>query len=800
MMGAVLKDIRYALRVLRKTPTFTFVTVATLALGIGATTAIFTVVDGVLLKPLPYRDPARLVMLYVDLTARGGPANEWTGPANQADWSTRTSVFQSVATIRGWNATLSGGELPESFPAEQTTYQYFDTLGVAPELGRTFRQSDDVPNAPRVVILGHRVWRDRFGSDPGVLGRMIAINGEDHEIIGVMPASFRAVQVSDATMWRPLRWSLTNPPRDVAVAHTIARLAPGVSLDRARAELNVFARQLEREHPTSDRGKGINPVPLHEQQTGAVRVALLILLGAVGFVLLIACVNIANLLLARASSRVREIAVRRALGADRRRILGQMLTESLLLAGAGGALGLIFGVWGVSALKAIAPPGTPRLDDVSVDVRVLLFAAAVTIATGLIFGIVPAWHASRDDMAPALKEGGRGQLGDGGNRARRTFIVAELALALMLLVGGGLLLRTFVALQQSSLGFNPDHVLTGFVLPPPARYKTPEQRSAFYDRLLERTAALPGVKIGALSSVIPEGGDSDTDFVIEGRPRAQSSDQSLVTWYREVSASYFQAIEIPLRRGRLFSAGEAAPVAVINETFAGRYWPGEDPLGKRIAFDDDRWFTIVGIVGNVKVRGPRDPGRVEVYVPYWQQPEAGTNVVLKTAVDPASLVEPLKRAVKEVDASVAVSGAETMDGILADSNSAPRFYAMMVAAFAALALILAAVGIYGVMAYTVAQRRTEIGVRLALGAAERQILVLVLGDSLKLTAIGLVIGTAAALVVSRSMQSLLFGVRQTDPATYTLTALVLVLVGLGASYVPARRAMRTDPMTALRTE
>ena len=799
-MRAVLGDVRYALRVLRKAPTFTCIAVLTLALGIGANTAIFTVVNGVLLRPLPYRDPSRLVMVFVDLTARGGPATEWTGPANQADWSARTSVFQSVATIRGWNATLSDGDLPEAFPGEQTTYQYFDTLGVSPELGRTFSQADDVPNAPRVVVLSHRVWRDRFGADPNVVGRMVSIGGENHQIIGVMPASFRPIQVRGAALWRPLRWNLRNPPRDVAIAHTIARLAPGISFDRARAELNVFAAQLQREHPTTDTGKGINPAPLRDQQTGDVRVALFILLGAVAFVLLIACVNIANLLLARASGRAREIAVRRALGADRRRIVLQLMTESLLLAGAGGVLGLIAGVWGVSALKAIAPAGTPRLDDVSMDPRVLTFAAAVTIGTGIVFGMVPAWHASRDDLTPALKEGGRGQLGDGGNRARRAFIVAELALALVLLVGGGLLLRTFIALQQSDLGFNPDHVLAGFVLPPVAKYKSPAERSAFYDRLLERTAALPGIRIAALSSVIPEGGDSDTDFFIEGRPRAQSTDQSLITWYRDVSASYFAAMEIPLRRGRLFAAGEATPVAVVNETFARRFWPGGDPIGKRIAFGDDRWFTIVGIVGDVKVRGPRDAGHVETYVPYWQQPEAGTNVVLKTAVEPASLIEPLKRAVKEIDPSVAVGGAETMDGILAETNSAPRFYALMVAAFAALAVLLASIGIYGVMAYTVAQRRNEIGVRLALGAAERQIFALVVGDSLKLTAIGLVLGTAAALAVSRSMQSLLFGVRQTDPWTYALTALLLVLVGVAASYVPARRAMRTDPMTALRAE
>jgi putative ABC transport system permease protein len=800
-MRHLVKDLQYAARVLMKAPTFTFVTILTLALGIGANTAIFSVVNAVLLRPLPYRDPSRLVMVWVDLTARGGPAREWTGPANQVDWKTRAAdVFENVTTIRGWNANVSGGDLPEAYSGEQTTWEYFDVLGAAPELGRTFRPSDDVRGAPRVVVLGHHLWTQRFGGDRGVIGRTVAINGEPHEIIGVMPASFHPGFVRDAEMWRPLRWPVNNPPRDVAVAHTIARLKPGVSIDQARAALDVLASQLAREHPETDKGKGINPVPLREQQVGDVRTSLLVLLGAVGAVLLIACVNIANLLLARGSGRARELAVRRALGADRARILRQMLTESLLLAGIGGALGLLVGLWGVSALVAIAPAGTPRLDEVGIDPLVLVFAAAVSLLTGLIFGIVPAWHAVRADMTPALKEGGRGQLGDGGTRARRLFIVAELALALVLLVGGGLLLRTFVALQQNDPGFNPDHVLAGFVLPPPATYRTAAELRTFYDRLLERTAALPGVRVAALSSVVPLGGDSDTNFYIEGRPRATTSADSLITWYREVSASYFTAMEIPLKQGRLFTAGESEPVVVINETMAHRFWPGEDPIGRRLAFGDDRWFTVVGIVGDVQMRGPREASRVETYVPYWQQPENGTNVVLKTATDPASLVEPLKRAVKALDPAIAVSGAESMQDLIDEANGAPRFYAMMVGVFAALALLLAAIGIYGVMAYTVSQRRTEIGVRLALGANERQIFSLVVGDSLRLTAAGLVIGGAGAVAVSRSMRALLYGVGQADPATYVGMAALLVAVALAASFLPARRAMKTDPITALRAE
>ena len=801
MLNGLLQDLRYAGRVMAKTRGLTIVAAITLALGIGANTAIFSVVNALLLRPLPYPDPERLVMVWQDLRARGGPADEWPGPSQHFDWKAETAVFENLTSLRGWNASLSGGTFAEAVLGEQTTYEYFDVLGGRPSLGRTFRNSDDIPNAPRVVVLSHRLWTNRFGGDPAVIGRAIPINGESHEIIGVMTASFTPGLIPDAALWRPLRMNPVNPSRNSAVNRSIGRLKTGVSIEQARAGLAALAKRLEQAHPESDTRKGINPVPLQEQRVGSLRPALMMLLGAVGFVLLIACVNIANLLLSRASGRVREMAVRRALGADRGRIIRQLLTESIVLAALGGALGLLVGVWGVSALKAVAPAGTPRINEVGIDATVLAFAAAVSMLTGVLFGIVPAWHAGQDTFSTALKQGGRGSAGDGGTRARRALIVAELALALVLLVGGGLLIRTFLALQRADLGFNPSNVLAGFVLPPPAAYRTPEQRLAFYDAIQARTAALPGVTHAALSSVLPLGGDSDMGFLIEGRPVPTRSADALITWYRNVSANYFDAMAIPLRRGRLFTEREAEPTVVINETAARSHWPGEDPIGRRVRFEEDgKWFTIVGIVADVQVRGARGKPVVETYIGYWHNPEPGTNVVLKTATDPMALADPLRRAIKEVDPNIAVAGLATLEEAIAEVNGNSRFYALLVAVFVIVALALAAVGTYGVLSYAVSQRTQEIGVRLALGAREHQIFGLVVGESLKLAAAGLVLGLAGAALVTRALERMLYGVRATDMATFAATGLLLAVVAVIASYVPARRAMRIAPMEALRNE
>jgi len=801
MFKGLLQDVRYAGRVMLKTRALTLVAIITLALGIGANTAIFSVVNALLLRPLPYPNADRLVIVWQDLRARGGPATEWTGPSQHFDWKAQSDVFASLTSVRGWSASVAGGDLPESLQGEQVTREYFDVAGTWPALGRGFQASDDVPNAPRVVILSHGLWTRRFGGDRSVIGRAIPINGESHEIIGVMPAGFTPIRVAGAALWRPLRLNPVNPSRNSAVFHTFGRLGPGVTIDQTRARLDTLAKGLQQTHPESDTAKGINPVPLHEQRVGAMKPSLFMLQGAVAFVLLIACVNIANLLLARASGRSGEIAVRRALGADRARIIRQLLTESVLLAVVGGGLGAILGTWGVAALKGLAPDGTPRIDEVGVDGRVLAFTVMLSLVTGMIFGLMPAVHAARDKFSSALKQGGRGQTSDGGGRARRVLIVAELALALMLLVGGGLLLRTFVALQRVDLGFNPSRLLAGFVLPPPAAYGTDDARLAFYDAIRARTAALPGVTQAALTSVVPLTGDGDTDFLIEGRPAPTRSSDAFITWYRIVTANYFATMEIPLKRGRLFQDREAEPVVVINETAARRFWPNEDPIGRRIRFDDDDpWATIVGIVADVKVRGAREASVVETYVPYWQRPQAGINVVLKTAGDPRALAEPLKRAVKELDPGIAVAGIATMEELVAESIGSSRFYALLVAMFAGLALVLAAVGIYGVMSYAVAQRTQEIGVRLALGAAPRQIFTLVVAETLKLAAVGLLIGMAGAIAVSRALGEMLFGIPRTDVVTFAGTGMLLLGVAFVATYVPARRATRIDPMVALRAE
>ena len=795
------QDIRYAGRVMLRARGVTAIAIVTLALGIGANTAIFSVINALLLRPLPYPQPERLVIVWQDLRPRGGPATEWTGPSQQIDWKTQTDVFESLTSVRGWSASLAGGDMPESLRGEQITFDYFDVAGTRPAYGRGFRDEDDVPNAPRVVILGHGLWMRRFGGDQKIVGRSLSINGESHEVVGIMPAGFTPVYISDAQMWRPLRMRRVNPSRNTAANHTFGRLRAGVTIEQARARLSTFARQLEQAHPETDSGKGINPVPLQEQRVGDMRASLFLLQGAVAAVLLIACVNIANLLLSRASGRSGEIAVRRALGADRFRIIRQLLTESVLLAACGGALGAIAGTWGVSALKALAPDGTPRIDEVGVDGRVLAFTAVLSLVTGLVFGLVPAVHAARDRFAAALKAGGRGQLGSGGGRVRRALVVAEIALALVLLVGGGLLLRTFVALQRVDLGFNPDRLMTGFVLPPPAVYRSDAQVLAFYDALIARTAALPGVKQAALASVLPLSGDSDTNFLIEGRPAAPRSADAPVTWYRIVSANYFSTMEVPLKRGRLFRDREAEPTVVVNESMAARYWPGEDAIGRRIRFGNDApWMTIVGVVADVQVRGARGNNVVETYIPYWHQPEPGISVVLKTAGDPAALAEPLRRAVKEVDPAIAVAAPATMDEIVAQSIGGSRFYALLVAIFAGLALVLAAVGIYGVMSYAVAQRTQELGVRLALGAGTRQIFGMVVGETLTLAAVGLVIGLAGSVVLGRAIGGMLYNVPQLDPVTFGGTAALLVAVAFAASCMPARRAMRVDPITALRAE
>jgi len=795
------QDVRYAVRMLTRTPGFTVIAVLTLALGIGANTAIFTIVNTLLLRPLPYAAPERLVMVWQDMRARGGPADEWASPGNYVDWSRDTTVFDGVAAIGGWRPTLTGGAEPEPIPGEQVTYEYFSVLGVSPAIGRAFRIEDDVPNAARVAIIGDGLWKRRFGGDPSIVGRTVSLSGDPHEIIGVLPPGFRPIVASQSgEIWRPLRINRANPARGAIIYRAIGRLKNGLSLDRAQAAATALARRLEAAHPEANEKVGFNLQPLHDRVVGDIRPGLLALLGAVAFVLLIACANIANLLLARGSSRTRELAVRVALGAARVRVIRQLLTESVLLATLGGAAGLLLGVWAVAGLVAIAPANAPRVGEIGLDRTVFAFAALMTLVTGVLFGLAPAIQSSRAQVTDSLKEGGRGSVTLPGRALRRSLIVAEVALSLMLLTGGGLLVQTFLRLQAADLGFDTRNVLVGLVNPPRATYDTAAKHVAFYDQVYERAKALPGVEKAALVSVLPLGGDSDMSFEIEGRPLPRSPSETPVTWYRLVTASYFDTVGMQIRRGRGFESREAAPSIIVNESMAKKFFPGEDALGRRLRFGDSPWFTIVGIVGDARIRGAREAVRIETFIPYWQFPEPGMNILLKAAGDPALLAGPLKQAVASLDPTIPVQGITTLSEIVGESIEQPRFFAMLSAAFAVLALVLAAVGIYGVMAYVVAQRTTEIGVRMALGATQREVFHLIVGDGLRVTAMGVALGIAGSMLVSRWLTTLLFGVKPGDPLTLALTAVLLLMVAAAACFVPARRATRVDPMVALRGE
>jgi putative ABC transport system permease protein len=803
MLYQMFHDVRYAVRVLRKSPTFAIVAVLTLALGIGANTAIFTVVNALLLRPLPYRDADRLVTVWQDMRERGGPADEWATPGNYADWRSEKTLFEDIAVVTGWRPTLIGQGEPEPVAGEQVSHEYFPVLGVVPALGRTFRVEDDVPNAPRVVMISDGLWRRRFGGAPDVIGRTVALSGQAHQIIGVLPAGFRPIVSASADLWRPLRLNTAMPSRGAVVLRAVARLPAELTIERAQAAATVLARRLEAQHPDFNEKTGIHLIGLRERVVGDIKTGLLVLLGAVALVLLIACANIANLVMARASGRGRELAVRVALGAGKGRIVRQLLTESLLLAVLGGGAGLVIGWWAVDGLVTIAPASAPRISEVRLDLTVFLFAGLLSIVTGVLFGLMPAIHSSRRDIVQPLKDASRGNVVVAGRGFRRVLIAAEVAIALVVLTAGGLLLRTFVHLRATDLGFDPENVLVGSVNPPSAGgYDTREKHRAFYDQVLERARALPGVRTAALASVLPLSGDSDMSFVIEGRPAPTSASRTPATWYRLVSAEYFETMGVRIAAGRSLADKPATPSVVVNETFARTFFPGEEALGKRVRFGDDKspWFTIVGVSADVKTRGARESAIVETFIPYWQFTEPGMTVVLRTAGDPALLSAPLRQAVAAIDRNVPVSGLGTLDAMVADSIEQPRFFALLAGAFAALALVLAAIGIYGVMAYVVSQRTSEIGVRMALGATSREVFRLVLGDGLRLTAVGLVIGVAGSIAAGRWLKSLLYGVGSGDWLTTAATASMLLAVAMLACLLPARRAMRVDPMAALRAE
>jgi putative ABC transport system permease protein len=813
-MRTLIQDLRYGLRLLARSPGFTAIALLTLTLGIGATAAIFSVVDTVLLRSLPYREPQRLVSVFEDVSGAGFPRNT-PAPGNYADCKAQTQIFEDAAATLQRVYNLTGGPSgrsgdPEELQGAGVTHNLFSMLGTKPALGRVFLPEEDRPGAAHVALIGHGLWKRRFGGDRSLIGRDILLNGEKYTVVGVMPPGF-SYPFKDTEIWSPIAFApgqLTN--RGMHYLYVVARLRPGVTLAKANAELEVLGKRLARAYPETNREiQRFFAEPLHETYTRESRSGLIVLMAAVAFILLIACANIANLLLSRATGRQREIAVRTALGAGRVRIVRQMLTESALLAAGGGLLGIFLADWCFNFLKNLIPEDLSQTVALALDLRVLGFAVAISLVSSFLFGMAPALQVSKLDLNDVLKEGGRGSAGSRRRIFRNLLVIGEVALSLMLLVGSGLLLESFSRLRGLDPGFRADHVLTVRLEVPGSKYGDFAKRSEFFERVLERVRALPGVKVAGFTSALPLTWDGGTNgFTPEGIVLDPSFNYDANN--RVVTPGYFEAMRIPLRRGRLFDKGDGqdAPlVAIINETLARRFWSNQDAIGKRFKFgtpeDKTSWRRIVGVVADVRQMRLNEPGRQEMYFPYWQAKEnwmVPRDLAIRTTADPLSLAGAVRQAVWSIDRDQPVSNMMTLDELLDHEVAERRVQAALLGSLAGLAMILACVGIYGVLSYLVTQRTQEIGIRVALGANAADVFRTVAGQGMALAAIGIGAGVGAALALSRLLASLLFGVQATDPITYAAAVAVFATVALLACYFPARRAARVDAMVALRHE
>ena len=805
-METLIQDLRYAVRMLIRKPAFTLVVVAALALGIGANTAIFSVVNSILLRPLPYRDPDRLAMIWMN-NKRMNVDQDIHSFANYLDYRDQNQVFETMAAYSGISLNLVGVGEPERIIGSAATASLFEVLGVAPERGRVFTVEEETIGQNRVAVLSYGLWQRRFGGDPNIVGQDIQLSDVSRTVIGVMPPSFKFPH-KDAEIWVPLALDDNQKrSRSSFGYYAIGRLKPGVSLEQAQAEMGTIASNLESQYPVLD-GLGVNLVPLHQQVTGRVRPALLVLLGTVAFVLLIACANVANLLLARSAGREREIAIRTALGANRKRLIRQLLTESALMGLAGGAVGILIAKWGLSALIALSPEDIPRLDQIGIDGRVLAFTLLVSLATGLIFGLVPAIQASRPDLNESLKESGRSSTsGVERRRVRSSLVVLEVALSLVLLIGAGLMIKSFSRLQKVELGFNPDRLLSMNIQLSRTKYQGPLS-TQFFRQLIERVEAMPGVEsAGATTAIFIDALPNSTNFTVEGMPPTPAAEQ-IETPVDSVTPSYFRTMGIGLLEGREFTEQdglESPPVAIINNTFARRFWPGESPLGRRYKFGDSNsnapWMTIVGVVDDMRRTGLDVDVRCETFLPYTQRRFIGfLSLVVRAKSDPRGIATAVRDQVWSIDPGQPVSHIRTMDQMLDGMMAQRRLNMVLFALFGAVALVLAAVGVYGVISYSVTQRTHEIGIRMALGAGRADVLKLIVRNGMTLVLIGVGLGLIAAFALTRLMTTLLFEVSATDLATFAAISGILSAVGLAACFVPALRAIKVDPMVALRYE
>ncbi|MFN2507499.1 MAG: ABC transporter permease [Chthoniobacterales bacterium] len=808
-MSVLFQDIRYGLRMLAKSRGVTAVAVISLALGIGANSAVFSVINAVLLKALPYHQPETLVLAWGDYQKEGIHRGQ-VSSTDVADWRARNHVFEEISTYASFRPVLAGNGEPERIPGAQVGDGFFDVMRGQPLLGRVFTPEEQQEGKDYVAVLSYGLWQRRFAGDPNIVGKTLMLSGRPYSVIGVMPADFQSLPKglldNPAEFYRPVAEPPDEKERASRHLRAIARLKPGVTIEQAQTEMSLIAPQLEQEHPTTNAGGGVRLVSLRDELVGGVRPALLMLFAAVAFLLLIACANVGNLLLARSIARHKEVAIRAALGAGRARLVRQFLTESVLLALAGGVLGLFGAVWGTTLIQALAVSVYPLLGPITLDARVLGFTCVVSLLTGVLFGCAPALRASRADLNETLNDGGRTP-GAASTRSplRSSLVVIEVALALVLLIAAGLLIKSMLRLQGVDPGFKPERLVTMNVWLPHAKYPKAPDWNGFYDRMLQRLHELPGVDAAGLTSVLPVSENFDKRTIeVEGQPRGPGEHPDVDNYI--VTPDYVRAMSIQLLRGRNITAQDTADAplaALVSEALARKVWPGEEALGKRVRFynldpvEQRPWRTVVGVVGDVKQYGLDTPGTAALYVPLPQMPTSSLTLVVRTRAEPANMVAAIRREILALDPDQAVFNIATMEQLLSDSTSLRRLSMLLLGLFAGLALILAAVGIYGVLAQSVAQRTHEIGIRMALGAQTRDVLGLVVGHGMTLTMIGIVTGVVGALGLTRLITTLLFGVGANDLGTFLGISLLLLMVSFLACYLPARRAARLDPMKAL---